>query len=63
MLVFGNTVEPGGMELDDDTYMDKCPVCGELAKHRFYERGEGSVNTYQSITCSHCGYHEDDGED
>lgn len=61
-LVYGNTVEPGGMLLDDETYIVQCPVCKADCKKRRYETCDGSINQRYSINCSVCGHHECNAE-
>ena len=58
MRVYGGCIEPGGMELDDDTYEAKCPECGsEHARKRSWQGCEGgSINNYWSLNCEDCGY-------
>lgn len=60
--VNGNTAEPG-YTLDDNSWLDECPSCDAMAKHRSYEVCDGSINVYQAIICHHCGYNEDNGRD
>lgn len=62
-LVYGNTVESGGMLLDDDTNIVQCPDCGANCMDRRYETCEGgSINQRYSINCSVCGHHECNAE-
>lgn len=63
-VVFGNGVEPGGMELDDERYPGECPGCGhEWARYRYWENADsGSINQHWSIDCPACGYCFPDGE-
>jgi endogenous inhibitor of DNA gyrase (YacG/DUF329 family) len=63
-IAFGNSIEPGGMELDDDRFDCTCPECGKQAKERLWDTAEGgSVNSYYSISCPHCGYHDTDWDE
>lgn len=58
MLVFGKTVEPGGMALEDDRWEAPCPRCKSTAEHDHVERFEsGSINIYNTVACTPCGYH------
>lgn len=61
-VVYGNSVEPGGMLLDNDTYIDQCPECGANCKDRRYESCDGAINQRYSIDCSACGHHECNAE-
>lgn len=61
--IYGNTVEPGGMSLDDVTYEDNCPDCGKSCSHRQYETCDGTINQRFAINCSHCGLHECNAEE
>ncbi|MBQ0600815.1 hypothetical protein J7S78_13540 [Klebsiella oxytoca] len=61
-LVYGITVEPGGMLLDDDTNIVQCPDCGAKCKDRRYETCDGSINQRYSINCASCGHHECNAE-
>lgn len=37
----------------------ECPECGALATYKDYDRNDGgSLNSYYSITCSTCDYHD-----
>jgi hypothetical protein len=55
--VYGGCIEPGGMELDDETEEVPCPRCGEPAVHRRVELCEGgSINCYDYTRCYACGY-------
>jgi len=61
--VFGGCIEPGGMELDDNSFIDACQntACGMPANFRVWEGAEGgSINLYQRVRCTHCGYFESD---
>ena len=59
-FVYGNTVEPGGMELDDQIYECSCPACGsKSAQNHRYETCDGSINIHEKIDCSECGYHDE----
>ncbi|MGL4963041.1 MAG: hypothetical protein ACRC67_17545 [Inquilinus sp.] len=62
-IVYGNaTIEPGGMELDDESYQDECPECGsETAIWRHWQSAAGgSINPYYSCKCKACGHYETD---
>ncbi|HEL9857705.1 TPA: hypothetical protein U0R40_001629 [Klebsiella pneumoniae] len=61
-LVYGNTVEPGGMLLDDDTTIEQCHECGVDCMVRRYETCDGAINQRYSINCPECGYHECNAE-
>jgi len=63
MTVYGNQIEPDGIELSDDYDDCKCPDCGGVARHHRRERAEGGcINTYATVNCNHCGHHSgDDG--
>lgn len=62
--VYGGCIEPGGIELDDTVEMEACPECGRLAHYRYWEACEdGSINTYSSVCCGHCGYFKGDDPD
>lgn len=50
------------VDTDGDRYEVECPKCGKTAIQRNYDRVDGSVNAYQSITCQHCDYHECDDD-
>jgi len=54
---------PFGDSLDESVFSCTCPDCGKMAKQISYERAEGSINTYQRIKCSECGYFDDTGEE
>lgn len=56
-IVFGNTIEPGGMELDDDSHQADCPECGSAdAEQHFWEECDGGcINQYHRLTCHACG--------
>lgn len=46
------SVEPGGMELERETYEDVCPRCGKPARTHFEEVLEGGrINRYRGTTC------------
>lgn len=64
-IVYGNTIEPGGMKLDSDCFETECPEChSPKAIMRFWESCEGgSINQNRSLSCNHCFYTEGDGED
>jgi len=61
--VYGNQIEPGGMALDDDYDECKCPDCGAPARLHCRDQVEGgSINTYETVSCAHCGHRSgDDG--
>ena len=62
--VYGSTIEPGGMELDDETEEVPCPRCGEPAVRRRVELCEcGSINCYDFTRCRACGYLKGDVPD
>ncbi|EIZ1085954.1 hypothetical protein MPI44_004502 [Klebsiella oxytoca] len=61
-LVYGITVEPGGMLLDDDTNIVQCPDCGANCMDRRYETCDGTINQRYSINCTACGHHECNAE-
>ncbi|MEI9747361.1 MULTISPECIES: hypothetical protein [Morganellaceae] len=61
-IVYGNTIEPGGMQLNDDEYEDVCTECGATCSHRHYETCDGSINQRFSINCDHCGFHNCNAE-
>ena len=62
MLVYGGCIEPGGMELDNDTYETECPHCEypKAVKRAWQGCEGGSVNNYWRVNCEQCGY--EDGE-
>lgn len=61
--VYGGCIEPEGRELDDYTYSADCPQCRKPAKYRAWEAAEGgSINTYNSVSCPHCGHYETDAD-
>ena len=53
---YGGCIEPGGMELDDERMTLPCPTCTKPARHHFFQRAEGSLNSYHTIDCDHCGH-------
>jgi len=57
-IVFGNGIEPGGMELQDEHFEENCPACTyERARYRMWESAEsGAINQHSSIRCPACGY-------
>ncbi len=58
MRVYGGCIEPGGMELADETDAVDCPDCGKLALYRYWEQVDGgSLNSYHTIDCDQCGHH------
>ena len=61
-IVYGNSIEPGGMELDDTTSYDQCPSCKEpRCRFRYFEYAScGSINRHHSITCEDCDYRDVD---
>lgn len=60
-IVYGSCVEPGGMKLVDDSYPVECPECSKEAVGRSWEAAEGgSLNSYYSISCRHCGFYDTD---
>lgn len=64
-IVYGESIEPGGMALDNECSIIDCPNCGkEAAQYRYWEACEGgSINTYHSIYCPECGHREGDMDD
>ena len=56
--VFGRSVEPGGMELDNERFEAECPAClHERARYHSWESAEsGTINQHWSIDCPACGY-------
>lgn len=62
-IVYGSSIEPGGMELDDYTMIAECENCGKDCRHRIYEDCvAGAINQRFSYTCNHCGYHSCNAE-
>ncbi|WP_205332712.1 hypothetical protein [Klebsiella pneumoniae] len=62
-IVYGSSIEPGGMELDDYTMIAECENCGKDCRHRIYENCvAGAINQRFSYTCNHCGYHSCNAE-
>lgn len=61
-IMYGPGVEPGGMELDDDTMVDDCEECGGLnCRYRFWQTLDGGcINTHWSIRCPDCGFSDSD---
>lgn len=61
-IVYGNQIEPGGMELDNSKCSCECPDCkSQEAVSRHWEECEGgSINAYSSVSCPDCGYFEGD---
>lgn len=58
MRVYGKTIEPGGMELEDEQWEAPCPRCNAQAEHGYVERLEGgSINLYHTVACTACGHH------
>lgn len=64
-VVYGSTIEPGGMELDHDSLEVECPACGAPnAIRRYWEACEGGcINNYKSLSCPECDHFEGDGSD
>ena len=62
MRVYGLSIEPGGMELDDQTITSDCPNCGKPALHRYWETCEGAINQRYSVNCQYCGHHSCNAE-
>ncbi len=62
IIVFGSCVEPGGMELDDDSYEITCPKCA--SPYACYRRWEtldgGAINPHWRIQCPDCGHEDSD---
>ena len=60
-IVYGGCIEPGGIELDDETVSVKCPVCQGNAVQRYWESCDGgSINRYSTFACSDCGHLDGD---
>jgi hypothetical protein len=57
---YGNSVEPGGMDLTETIEDIQCPCCGDQAKERTWQVAEGALNTYTEKYCKHCAWHEPD---
>lgn len=56
MRVYGNTIEPGGLELDNDSYIAPCKECGKQATYRHWETLDGGcINPHWRWDCNHCG--------
>lgn len=56
--VYGRSIEPGGMELDDYYVIKECKNCGNDCRYRIFEDCvSGAINQRFSYTCNHCGYH------
>lgn len=59
-LVFGSSIEPVGMELDEQHEVE-CPVCSGKAIARNWEALEvGSLNAYSNLLCTVCNHFEGD---
>lgn len=60
--VYGNQIEPGGMELDDDRDTVTCPSCGcpDAILHTWEACEGGSINMYHRLNCHACGHSEGD---
>ncbi len=57
--VYGSCIEPGGMPLARDLEYVKCSCCGKDAIFQYWEEVEGgSLNSYTSTHCEHCGESE-----
>lgn len=63
MRVYGGCIEPGGMDLDDETSSGPCPTCQDPNAHHWcFQRCEsGSINSYSGWSCEACG--DSDGDD
>lgn len=61
-IVYGNGIEPGGMELDNDVSVIECPHCGaHEALERYWETCDGgSINMNHTIICTVCDYADGD---
>lgn len=61
-MVYGPGVEPGGMQLDDDTYIDECEECGSPnCRYRYWQTLDGgSINQHWSSDCPDCGASDSD---
>ncbi len=61
IIVYGGCIEPGGMELDDETVTMKCPACRGKAVQRYWESYDGgSIDQKSTLACSECGHAEGD---
>ncbi|GJI98155.1 hypothetical protein RugamoR57_48730 [Duganella caerulea] len=60
--VYGPGVEPGGMELDNETLIDACKECGgPICQYRFWETLDGGcINRHWSVYCPDCGFEDSD---
>jgi hypothetical protein len=58
----GSCVEPGGFELEDDSYEDTCPQCESgRAIFRSWETNDGGcINLHWSVYCPDCGHQDCD---
>ena len=61
-IVYGGCVEPGGIELDDETFRVDCPRCGsaDAVQHVWEACEAGCINGYKNLYCEACGYCEGD---
>lgn len=63
MRVYGNQIEPGGMELAHDTVQFDCQYCGGKGTF-FFSTWQtchgGCINNHKSEWCENCGYSEPD---
>jgi len=58
MLLFGKSIEPGDMALEDERWEAPCPRCTSPSEHGHIERLEGgSINIYRTVACTPCEYH------
>ena len=56
-IIYGNTVEPGGMELDNEVTYGECPECsGRCRFWDFEDASMGCVNRHWKYTCEECDY-------
>lgn len=53
---YGGCVEPGGMDLTEVYQQQPCPKCGQPAHSWWIERAEGTLNLYEGLSCTACGY-------
>jgi len=57
--VYGNQIEPEGMELAEEWETMPCPKCNKEATGWYCERLEGgAINSYTGLRCYNCKYYE-----